>query len=67
MDFIISEDIGLLKKQKKLICFHEKNNTFDVFAIKACKEDGMIVDHLPRELSRTLKFILDRGERTLVV
>ena len=55
------------EKAEKLICLDEENNAFDVFAIKTCKEDGMIVSHLPHELSRTLKFILYRVARILIV
>ena len=55
------------EKAEKLICLHEENNAFDVFTIKTCKEDRMILGHLPHELSRTLKFILDRGARILAI
>lgn len=53
--------------EEKLTCSHEDNNAFDIFAIKTCKEDGTIVGHLPRELSRTLKFLLARGARISAV
>ena len=55
------------EKAEKLICIYEENNAFDVLAIKTCKEDGKIVGHLPRELSQTIKLILDRGARILAV
>ena len=55
------------EKAEKLICLREENNAFDVLAIKTCKEYGMIVGHLPHELSRTLKFMLYRGARILTV
>ena len=45
--------------EENLVCFHERNNAFVIFAIKTCKEDGENVGHLPRERSRTLKFLLD--------
>ena len=32
-----------------------------MFAIKTCKSNGQIVGHLPREISRVTKFLLDRG------
>lgn len=51
------------KKEEHLVCSHEEDNAFDIFAIKTCKADGTIVGHLPRELSRTLKFLLIRGAR----
>ena len=44
-----------------LECYHEFENTFDMFAIKTCKSNGQIVRHLPREISRGTKFLLDRG------
>ena len=40
---------------------HEAGNPFDRFAIKTVKENGEIVGHLPREISRVTKFCLDRG------
>lgn len=43
-----------------LDCSHESGNDFDMFCIKVCK-NGTIVGHLPREVSRPTKFILDRG------
>jgi len=46
-----------------LDCAHEKENAFDYFAIKTCQKDGTIVGHLPMEISRSTKFILDRGAR----
>ena len=49
------------KSGEKLYCMFEVDNPFDIFAIKTCKEDGTIVGHLPREISRVAKFILDRG------
>ena len=32
-----------------------------MFAIKKCKSNGQIVGHLPRKISRVIKFLLDRG------
>ena len=32
-----------------------------MFAIKTCKSIGQIVGHLPREISRVTKFLLDEG------
>ena len=47
-----------------LACSHEENNPHDPFAIKTCQLDsGKIVGHLPMELSRISKFILDRGAK----
>ena len=45
-----------------LDCAHEENNPYDVFAIKVCeRKKGDIVGHLPMEISRPTKFLLDRG------
>ena len=46
-----------------LDCSHEKENPYDYFAIKTCKKDGMIVGHLPMEISHPTKCLLDRGAR----
>ena len=40
---------------------HELENAFDLFAIKTCKPEGKIVGHLPMEIARVTKFLLDRG------
>ena len=67
MNYIISEYIGLLKKQNSLLASKKENNAFYDFAIIACKENGMIVGHLPSGFSLTLKFILDSRARILSV
>ena len=47
-----------------LDCFHEQGNDFNYFSIKTCKkDDNEIVGHLPREMSRPTKFLIDRGAR----
>lgn len=48
------------KANEKLLCSYERDNPFDVFAIRTCNDDGDTVGHLPRELSRVTKFLLDR-------
>ena len=49
-------------ENETLQCFHESGNLFDVFAIKTCSKGSLqAVGHLPREISRLTKFILDRG------
>ena len=45
---------------QKLKCTHEGNNPFNMFAIKVC-DDVKIVGHLPMEISRSAKYLLDRG------
>ena len=47
-----------------LDCFHEQGNDFDYFSIKTCEKDNKkTVGHLPREISRPTKFLIDRGAR----
>ena len=49
------------KENEKLDCSHEEHNPFDWFAIKTVTSDGMIVGHLPRDISRIKKLFLNRG------
>ena len=42
-------------------CSHELENASDLFAIKTCKPERQIVGHLPMEIARVTKFLLDRG------
>lgn len=52
----------LPKFGEQLDCYFEQNNMFDCFAIMVCeKNERKIVGHLPKEVSRITKFILDRG------
>ena len=45
-----------------LKCAHEVDNPYDMFSKNICKPDSNeIVGHLPMEISRITKFILDRG------
>ena len=54
------ENLGFQNPNR--LCFHEERNTFDRFAIKVCEKDkNEIVGHLPMEISRVTKFLLDRG------
>ena len=46
---------------EELTCLHERNNAFDAFAIKTVNENLETCGHLPREISRATKFLLDRG------
>ena len=55
------------KENEELNCLHEQGNAFDIFAIKTFCQNGKIVGHLPREISRITKFILDRGARVNAV
>ena len=53
------------KERQVLSSSHEENDTCDIFAIKTCLTDETgkekIVGHLPLELSRFTKYLLDRG------
>ena len=52
------------KQGEELLCLHEDRNLFDMFAIKTCqRESGETVGHLPREISRPTKFLIDRGAK----
>ena len=45
---------------EQLHCLQEPSNNYGVFNIKTCKPDKTTVGHLPREISRPTKFLLDR-------
>ena len=47
--------------EEELKCAHEVGNEYDVFSIKTCQGSRKTVGHLPREISRETKFLLDRG------
>ena len=47
-------------RNELLYCSHEEGNPFDPFVIKVCQKDGTIVSHLPMELARITKFLLDQ-------
>ena len=51
-----------------LNCSHEKDNPYDVFSIKVFKAEspGITVGHLPMEISRITKYIIDRGAQVEV-
>ena len=50
------------QENELLNCFHERNNPFDMFAIQVCQlETNKRVGHLPMEISRISKFLMDRG------
>ena len=58
---IITRIIGIQIQAKQLICSHETDNPFDVFAIRACNTEGNTDGHLPRDLPRVTKLLLDKG------
>ena len=59
------------KESQVLSCSHEAGNMYDLFAIKTCQEDEhgeeQIVGHLPLELSRFTKYLLDRGAIVIAI
>ena len=48
-------------QHEELTCTHEIGNHFDMFSIKTINNQGVLSGHLPREISRHTKFLLDRG------
>ena len=62
--FHVYRDVWKPLENEELECLFERHNLFDMFAIKTCRlEGGQIVGHLPREISRPTKFLLDRGAK----
>ena len=56
-----------LKSADILNCRHEQNDVFDRFAIKTIKTDfRRTVGHLPVEIYRATKFLLDRYAKFIV-
>ena len=52
---------------EELICQHDDSNPFDIFAIKTCsQENGGSYRHLPKEISRATKFLINRGALVFV-
>ena len=77
MDFVdttkLYRNIWIPKKAEILSVKHEEENPFDLYAIAAVKRDGnpgaqreKIVGHLPKEISRFVRFIILHGARVSV-
>jgi len=49
------------RENERLRCLFEENNPYDRYAIKTVTSEGVIVGHLPREISRVTKYFMDRG------
>ena len=49
------------EEQQLLYLSHKEENPFGVFAIKSTDKKGNMVGHLPMEISRISKFLIDRG------
>ena len=61
-DFYYYRKSWLPEPEQTVNYFHDKGNTFGRFDIKVCeKHKNKIVGHLPMEISRVTKFLLDRG------
>ena len=58
---IIRRIIGIQIQAKQLICSHETDSPFKVFAIRACNTEDNTDGHLPRELPSVTKLLLDKG------
>lgn len=58
--FHVYRDIWKPYVSEILRCEFEPENQFDMFSVKVCS-DEKIVGHIPREISRPTKFLLDRG------
>lgn len=65
--FHVYQDIWKPVIEETLYCIHERNNNHDRYAIAATKRlPGRlaiysIVGHLPREISRFMRFLISRG------
>ena len=54
-------------ENEELVCFFEANNLFDMLAIRTCCKDcEKTVGHLPREISRPTKCLIERGAKITV-
>ena len=61
--FHVYKSIWQPKEGESLECSHEEDNPYDMFSIKVFKKDfpDTIIGHLPMEISRITKYIMDRG------
>ena len=50
------------EQNKTLVCIHARRNELDAFSVKTVPAvDNATVGHLTREISRSTKYLLDRG------
>ena len=57
--FHVYKAIWQPEEDEKLMCEHEENNKYDLFAIKVCRPlDRKIAGHLPIEISRITRLSL---------
>ena len=63
--FHVYRNTWQLQENQILLCSHETENPYDLFAIKTyvndAQEGEQIIGHLPLELWRITKFLLDHG------
>ena len=57
--FHVYRDVWKPLENEELECLFERHNLFDTSRL----EGGQILGHLPREISRPTKFLLDRGTK----
>ena len=60
----VYRNIWQRKENETLKCYHESDNNYDLFAIKACRNaefHQQIVGKLPLEIFSFTKFLLDRA------
>ena len=50
-----------------LACQFENGNSYDMFSINTYDQIGTMVGHLPRDVSRITKFIINRGATVSVM
>ena len=62
--FYIYRHVWKPEEYEELIGLHEERNTLDMFALKTCRlGDRITVAHLPRKISRSTKYLIDRGAK----
>ena len=61
--FHVYRDVWNPHENEELVCLFEANNLFDMFAIRTCKDCEKIIGHLPKEISRPTKYLIDRGAK----
>ena len=61
--FHVYRDAWSPEGNEELISLYEERNVFDIFAIKTTYriEDRATVGHLPREITRSIKYFIVRG------
>ena len=61
-DYHVYQKIWQPELTETLVCIHQRQNEFNAFSVKTVRAiDNATVGHLPREISRSTKYLLDRG------